>query len=135
MKEFVGSLKLELAQYRELEIFSSLASEMDATTNQIIKRGARLVELLNQEPYNPLSFERELILLFAGRNGYIDDLTISQVSDFKNLVMDLFADEEAVCFFENLFELEDEITRDLTLDSIISDITAIVMATDSSETS
>src|SRR5580700_2273458 len=79
MKEFVGSLKLELAQYREMEIFASFGSEIDVTTQQIIKRGARLVELLKQAPYKPLSFELQLTLLFAGRNGYLDVLTLPQV--------------------------------------------------------
>src|ERR1700709_1159031 len=94
MKEFVGSLKLELAQYREVEIFASFGSEIDVTTQQIIKRGARLVELLNQEPYKPLLLELELILLFAGRNGYLDSLALNQIEEFKASVHDAFADEE-----------------------------------------
>jgi F-type H+-transporting ATPase subunit alpha len=88
MKEFVGSLKLELAQYREVEIFASFGSEIDITTQQIIKRGARLVELLKQDPYLPMSLERQLFLLFAGRNGYLDRLTLSQVEEFKEMVID-----------------------------------------------
>jgi F-type H+-transporting ATPase subunit alpha len=88
MKEFVGSLKLELAQYREVEIFASFGSEIDATTQQIIKRGARLVELLKQAPYKPLPLELQLTLLFAGRNGYLDSLALPQVEEFKEVIVD-----------------------------------------------
>jgi F-type H+-transporting ATPase subunit alpha len=88
MKEFVGSLKLELAQYREMEIFASFGSELDVTTQQILVRGERLVELLKQAPYKPMSLDQQLILLFAGRNGYLDKLTMAQVDDFKEFIMD-----------------------------------------------
>lgn len=88
MKEFVGSLKLELAQYREMEIFASFGSELDVTTQQILVRGERLVELLKQPPYKPMSLDQQLILLFAGRNGYLDKLSMAQVEDFKEFVSD-----------------------------------------------
>jgi F-type H+-transporting ATPase subunit alpha len=122
MKEFVGSLKLELAQYREVEIFASFGSEIDITTQQIIKRGARLVELLNQEPYKPLAFEHELTLLFAGRNGYLDSLSITQVDEFKEMIKDLFANEESALALENLYNLDDEIVRDITLDFLMKEL-------------
>jgi len=88
MKEFVGSLKLELAQYREMEIFASFGSELDVTTQQILIRGERLVELLKQPPYKPMSLDQQLLLLFAGRNGYLDKLSMPQVEDFKEFVND-----------------------------------------------
>lgn len=88
MKEFVGSLKLELAQYREVEIFASFGSDVDVTTQQTIKRGARLVELLKQVPYKPMSLELQLFLLFSGRNGYLDSLTLSEVDEYKEIVLD-----------------------------------------------
>jgi len=115
MKEFVGQLKLELAQYREVEIFASFGSEIDVTTQQTIRRGVRLVELLNQDPFKPLSLELELILLFAGRNGFSDGLNLMQVQEFKDSVRDLFDEEESTLAMENLLELDDEITRDLVL--------------------
>jgi F-type H+-transporting ATPase subunit alpha len=122
MKEFVGSLKLELAQYREVEIFASFGSEIDPTTQQIIKRGARLVELLKQAPYKPLSLELQLTLLFAGRNGYLDTLSIAQVEEFKEVILDLFHTNDYNLAMENLYELEDEITRDIVLDFIVQSI-------------
>lgn len=123
MKEFVGSLKLELAQYREVEIFASFGSEIDATTQQIIKRGVRLVELLKQAPYKPLPLELQLTLLFAGRNGYLDSLSLPQVEEFKEVVMDLFSVEDYTMAMENLYELDDEIVRDIVLDSLVRSIT------------
>jgi F-type H+-transporting ATPase subunit alpha len=88
MKEFVGSLKLELAQYREVEIFASFGSEIDVTTQQNIRRGARLVELLKQAPFNPMPIELQLLLLFSGRNGYLDNLSLQQVEEFKEILID-----------------------------------------------
>jgi F-type H+/Na+-transporting ATPase subunit alpha len=88
LKEFVGSLKLELAQYREMEIFATFASELDISTQQILIRGSRLVELLKQEPYKPMSLDQHLILLFSGRNGYLDELSLEQVDDFKEFISD-----------------------------------------------
>jgi len=122
MKEFVGSLKLELAQYREMEIFASFGSELDPTTQQILVRGERLVELLKQAPYKPMIIDQQLLLLFAGRNGYLDKLSNEQVVEFKALVTEWFEDEEAVLAIQNLLDLDDEITRDLTLDFVIRSI-------------
>jgi F-type H+-transporting ATPase subunit alpha len=122
MKEFIGSLKLELAQYREVEIFASFGSEIDPITQQTIKRGARLVELLKQAPYKPLPFEQQLTLLFAGRNGYMDNLTLAQVEEFKEVMLDWFASPEETMALENLYELDDEIVRDLVLDFIVRSI-------------
>ena len=127
MKEFVGSLKLELAQYREVEIFASFGSEIDITTQQIIKRGARLVELLKQAPYKPMQLELQLFLLFAGRNGYLDSLTLPQVEEFKEVALDWFADAEDRLALENLFDLEDEITRDIVLDHTVREIVSEIL--------
>lgn len=127
MKEFVGSLKLELAQYREVEIFASFGSEIDVTTQQIIKRGARLVELLKQAPYKPMQFELQLFLLFAGRNGYLDNLSLPQVDEFKEIALDWFNNVEDRQALENIFDLEDEITRDITLDYIVREIVSDII--------
>jgi F-type H+-transporting ATPase subunit alpha len=122
MKEFVGSLKLELAQYREMEIFASFGSELDITTQQILIRGERLVELLKQAPYKPMSLDQQLILLFAGRNGYLDKLTTQQVDEFKDIINFMFSYEQNIFAYQNLLDMEDEITRDLTLDTILRNI-------------
>jgi F-type H+/Na+-transporting ATPase subunit alpha len=126
LKEFVGSLKLELAQYREMEIFATFASELDISTQQILIRGSRLVELLKQEPYKPMSLDQHLILLFSGRNGYLDELSLEQVDDFKEFISDWFNDNEGTMALQNLLDLEDEIVRDLTLDFLIKEIVEII---------
>lgn len=126
MKEFVGSLKLELAQYREMEIFASFGSELDVTTQQILIRGERLVELLKQPPYKPMSLDQQLMLLFAGRNGYLDKLSMPQVEDFKDFMNDWFKDSEATMMIQSLLDLEDEIVRDLTLDFLTKEIVSII---------
>ena len=98
------------------------------TTQQTIKRGSRLVELLKQAPFSPICMEHQLLLLFAGRNGYLDSLDFEQIDGFKEILSDCFNDPEfedfKFCFIE-LFTLEDEITRDLTLHQIVSDFVAI----------
>ncbi len=122
MKEFVGSLKLELAQYREMEVFASFGSELDETTQQILVRGERLVELLKQAPYQPMSIDQQLILIFSGRNGFLDKLSLAEIGEFKDLVNDLFYDEEAVSLIEQVVDLEDEIVRDLVLEFFVSSL-------------
>jgi F-type H+-transporting ATPase subunit alpha len=122
MKEFVGSLKLELAQYREMEVFASFGSELDETTQQILVRGERLVELLKQPPYQPMSIDQQLLLIFSGRNGFLDSLSIAEITEFKDLVNDLFYDEEAVSLVEQIMDLEDEIVRDLVLEFFVSSL-------------
>jgi F0F1-type ATP synthase alpha subunit len=67
-----------------------------------------------------------LILLFAGRNGYLDKLTIAQVDDFKEFIADWFKDEDAVLAIQNVLDTEDEITRDLTLDSFVKEVVEII---------
>ena len=83
MKQVAGTLRLDLAQFRELEAFVQFASELDKATQQTINRGMRLVELLKQEPYNPLPVEKQIVAIFAGTNGYLDDLPVEAVRKFE----------------------------------------------------
>jgi proton translocating ATP synthase F1 alpha subunit len=83
MKQLVGKLKLELAQFREVESFAAFGSELDSATQTILARGLRLVALLNQEHNSPLSVAEQLVLLYSGMNGYLDDLIISDIPKFK----------------------------------------------------
>ena len=82
MKRISGSLKLELAQYREVLSFSQLASDLDSVTRQMLDRGARLTELLKQPNNAPLSLSHEAIPLFAGIRGYLDEIPVSKVNSF-----------------------------------------------------
>nr|MDQ3018795.1 hypothetical protein [bacterium] len=88
--QFFKFLKLELAAFRDLEIFASFSNDLDPTTLAIITRGARLVELLKQDPHKPRTFEEELILIFAGRNSLLNELPVEAVEIFKERVSVLF---------------------------------------------
>jgi F-type H+-transporting ATPase subunit alpha len=83
MKQVAGTLRLDLAQFRELEAFVQFASELDKATQQTINRGLRLVELLKQEPYNPIPVEKQIVAIYAGTNGYLDDLPVESVRKFE----------------------------------------------------
>lgn len=83
MKQVAGSIKLELAQYREMEAFSQFASDLDPATQQLLARGARLTELLKQDQYSPLTIEQQVVSLFAGVNGYLDGIEVNEVNDFE----------------------------------------------------
>jgi F-type H+-transporting ATPase subunit alpha len=84
MKKIAGSLKLQLAQYRELEAFAQLGTELDKATQKQLDVGARLVELLKQPQYQPMGVEQETIVVYAGTNGYLDDVPVSRVLEFQN---------------------------------------------------
>jgi F-type H+-transporting ATPase subunit alpha len=83
MKQVAGRLKLDLAQYRSLAAFAQFASDLDAATKQQIERGARMTELLKQPQYGPLPTEEQVVSIWAGTNGYLDDVPIAQVSEFS----------------------------------------------------
>ncbi len=83
MKQVAGTLRLELAQYRELAAFAQFGSDLDKATQRQLARGARLTELLKQPQYQPLPVEFQIVLIYAGTNGFLDDLEIDQVRTFE----------------------------------------------------
>jgi F-type H+/Na+-transporting ATPase subunit alpha len=83
MRQVAGTLKLELAQYRELAAFAQFGSDLDKATQNQLNRGKRLVEILKQDQYQPLPFSKQIIIIYAGTNGYLDDLEIEQVRPFS----------------------------------------------------
>ena len=83
MKQVAGSIKGELAQYREMAAFAQFGSDLDAATQRLLNRGARLTELLKQPQFSPLKSEEQVAVIFAGVNGYLDKLTIPEVSKFE----------------------------------------------------
>jgi len=95
MKQVSGSLKLELAQFREVEAFASFGSELDATTQHTLNRGLALIELLKQKQYTPLAIEIQLVLIYCGMQGFLDRLTPSQIQQFKNLVISYLSNNKA----------------------------------------
>src|SRR6266852_3308442 len=83
MRQVAGTLKLELAQYRELAAFAQFGSDLDKATQQQLNRGQRLVELLKQGQFSPLPFSKQILIIFAGTSGVLDDLPVNQVRDFE----------------------------------------------------
>jgi len=97
MKKVSGSMKLELAQYREMAAFAQFGSDLDASTQALLNRGARLTELLKQPQYSPLTNAEQVIVIYAGTKGYLDKTPVSEVTSFeKNLVNYLRSEGKAV---------------------------------------
>lgn len=88
MKQVAGKIKLELAQYREMEAFAQFGSDLDASTQKLLARGSRLVELLKQDQYSPLKVEEQVVVIFAGVNGYLDSVDAGQVREFEKEFLD-----------------------------------------------
>jgi len=88
MKQVAGSIKLELAQYREMAAFAQFASDLDQSTQQLLARGARLTELLKQPQYEPVPVEEQVVSIFAGVNGYTDNIDVNKVGDFETRLLD-----------------------------------------------
>ncbi len=87
MKKVSGSIKLELAQYREMAAFAQFGSDLDASTQKLLNRGARLTELLKQKQFSPMPFEEQTASIFAGTNGYLDGIAVSDVTRFEEAML------------------------------------------------
>ena len=95
MKKVSGSIKLDLAQYREMEAFAQFASDLDASTQALLSRGERLTELLKQDQYSPLRMEEQVAVLYAGVNGYLDGLKVSDVRRYEAGLLSALNDKGA----------------------------------------
>ena len=95
MKKVAGSIKLELAQYREMAAFAQFGSDLDASTQKLLNRGARLTELLKQKQFSPLKFEEQTVSIFAGTNGYLDGLPVSKVTEYEAEMLDFMHEKHA----------------------------------------
>jgi F-type H+-transporting ATPase subunit alpha len=87
MKQVAGKIKLELAQYREMAAFAQFASDLDATTQALLARGARLTELLKQPQYAPVPVEEQVAAIFAGTRGYLDRIPVNKVGEFERQML------------------------------------------------
>ena len=87
MKQVAGRIKLELAQYREMEAFSQFASDLDPVTQRLLARGARLTELLKQPQFQPMPFEEQVVAIFAGVRGYIDQVNVREITRFEQQLL------------------------------------------------
>merc|ERR1712055_1204690 len=83
MKQVAGSMKLELAQYREVAAFAQFGSDLDAATQQLLNRGARLTELLKQGQYVPMAIEQQVAVIYCGVRGYLDKVEPSKITEFE----------------------------------------------------
>ena len=88
MKKVAGTLRLDLAQYRELEAFSKFGSDLDKNTQAQLTRGERMVEVLKQNQYVPMTVEKQVAIIFAAGKGLIDDIETTQVREFESAVLD-----------------------------------------------
>ena len=89
MKKVAGSIKLELAQYREMAAFAQFGCDLDASTQRLLNRGSKLTELLKQNQYSPLSVAEQVISVFSGVNGYLDDIDLGEIKSFESDLIDL----------------------------------------------
>ncbi len=115
MKKVAGTLRLDLAQYRELEAFAKFGSDLDKATQQMLRRGQRLVELLKQGQYQPMPVEEQVVSVFAGTNGYIDAIPVENVRRFELGLLEAMRLRHADLLAEiaNKKELTGEITTQL----------------------
>ena len=95
MKQVAGSIKGELSQYREMAAFAQFGSDLDAATQRLLNRGARLTELLKQPQFSPLKTEEQVAVIFAGVNGYLDDLPVSGVGPFEKGLLGVLRSKHA----------------------------------------
>jgi len=87
MKKVSGSIKLELAQYREMAAFAQFGSDLDASTQRLLNRGSKLTELLKQKQYSPMSVAEQVISVFCGVKGYLDDVDLKDINEFENKIL------------------------------------------------
>jgi len=121
MKQVAGSIKLELAQYREMAAFAQFGSDLDAATQQLLARGARLTELLKQGQYEPLSVEEQVVVIYAGVKGYLDNIEISDIAKFEvTLLSNLRESKKILDAIKSKAALDDDIEKSIT--SLIEEV-------------
>ncbi len=112
MKKIAGRLRLDLAQYRELEAFAAFGSDLDAASKAQLERGARMVELLKQGQYSPYSVERQVVSIWAGTSGKLDDVAVADIRRFEAELLEFIGRER-----KDIFKVISE-TKDLNDDTI-----------------
>mgnify|MGYP001365446883 FL=1 len=120
MKKVAGSIKLELAQYREMAAFAQFGSDLDASTQKLLNRGSKLTELLKQNQYSPMTVAEQVVVIYAGVKGYLDSINISEIGSFEKGLLELVKSEkpEILESIQKSGKIEDEI--DKTLSEIIT---------------
>ena len=108
-------MKLELAQYREMAAFAQFGSDLDASTQQLLNRGSKLTELLKQKQYTPMTVAEQVISIFCGVKGYLDNIDLKDISDFENKIIDRCKSEKPQIIESILSsgKLEEQTEKDL----------------------
>ena len=116
MKKVAGSIKLELAQYREMAAFAQFGSDLDASTQQLLNRGSKLTELLKQKQYSPMTVEEQVISIFCGVRGFLDDIELKNISEFEQKVIEKCKNESSdiIESIRNTGKLDDENEKKLS---------------------
>jgi F-type H+-transporting ATPase subunit alpha len=115
MKKVAGSIKLELAQYREMAAFAQFGSDLDAATQKLLNRGAKLTELLKQNQYSPMTVAEQVISVFTGVRGYLDDVDLSKIKEFERGILEKIRNEksEIISSIETTGNLEKDMEESL----------------------
>ena len=115
MKKVAGSIKLELAQYREMAAFAQFGSDLDASTQQLLNRGAKLTELLKQDQYTPMTVAEQVISVFTGVKGFLDDIDLGKIKKFEKDIIEKIRSEkpEVLESIQSSGKLEDETEKTL----------------------
>jgi F-type H+-transporting ATPase subunit alpha len=115
MKKVAGSIKLELAQYREMAAFAQFGSDLDAATQKLLNRGAKLTELLKQNQYSPLTVAEQVISVFTGVRGYLDDVELTEIKRFESEILEKIKSEknEIISTIQTTGKLEKETEESL----------------------
>jgi len=116
MKKVSGSMKLELAQYREMAAFAQFGSDLDASTQKLLNRGSKLTELLKQKQYSPMTVAEQVISVFCGVKGYLDDIEQKNIAEFENKIIEKCKSEkpEILESISTEGKLEEGIEKSLT---------------------
>jgi F-type H+-transporting ATPase subunit alpha len=115
MKKVAGTLRLDLASYRELEAFTQFGSDLDAATQAKLNRGRRTVEILKQKLHEPLAVEKQVVILYALTHGFLDSVPVNKVLDFESELFE-YIDANQADIFETIRQ-----TKDLPEESLLDD--------------
>ena len=125
MKKVAGTIKLELAQFREMEAFAQFGSDLDASTQQLLARGARLTELLKQAQYSPFSVEEQVISIFSGVKGYLDNIALKDVKRFEEYLIQHIKSKHSALFAAIKKDGDISKENDEKLHSVVKEFTKV----------
>ena len=117
MKKVAGSIKLELAQYREMAAFAQFGSDLDATTQQLLNRGSKLTELLKQDQYSPMTVAQQVIAVFSGVRGFLDKVELSKIKNIEKQIYEEVksSNPEIIDIINNTGKLDEKIEKKINI--------------------